>query len=187
MDRRRTERAKLRAPCALALDGRRHNGFVLDISLSGLFIQTSAKPELGQRLDVELVLGGKTLPMHVEVARRRNVPPQLLTVAHGGIGARILSAPEEFYQLLSEVQGIEGGAPGARAEAGRPSAKGASSPDDTSAPSSDLPQFRVRVVNGSRSRAVRVHCEAQDEAGAQALEQLGDGWKVLEVESLDPS
>jgi hypothetical protein len=102
---RGAERTKQRAACTLTLDGRRHNGFVLDLSQSGLFIQTSATPEIGQRLDIEVMIRGETLAMHVEVVRRKAVPAQLLTVAHGGIGVRILAAPEQYYQLLTTTRG----------------------------------------------------------------------------------
>ena len=64
-------------------------------------MQTNAKPKPGQRLDIELSVCGETLRMHVEVARGKQVPPQLLTVAHGGVGVRVLNAPEAFFQLLA--------------------------------------------------------------------------------------
>ncbi len=104
MAARFSDRNKQRAPCTITLDGRRHSGFMLDLSPTGLFIQTSAKPQPGQRLDIELSVRGETLRMHVEVTRRKQVPPQLLTVAHGGVGVRVLNAPEAFFQLLAERQ-----------------------------------------------------------------------------------
>ena len=104
MTDRISDRSRQRAPCTITIDGRRHSGFVLDLSRTGLFIQTNARPKPGQRLDIELSVRGETLRMHVEVARRKQVPPQLLTVAHGGVGVRVLSAPEAFFQLLAERQ-----------------------------------------------------------------------------------
>lgn len=198
---RAAERTKYRVPCTLTIDGRRHKAFVLDFSSTGLFIQTSAKAEPGQRLDLELMLRGKKLWMHVEVARRKRVPPQLLTVAHGGVGVRILSAPEEFYQLLTENRGPNtGGEAGFRATGGR-SAKpgspaqggptgGSAAPGGTrpvgakpAAPRTG-PEFRVRLkqCDGARTRTLRI--QAADEAAARlaSIEEVGEGWKVLEVE-----
>ena len=42
MERRRAERVKTRLTCVLIIGDRRHPGIVLDISETGLFIQTSA-------------------------------------------------------------------------------------------------------------------------------------------------
>jgi hypothetical protein len=202
---RSAERTRHRTPCVVTIAGRRHNGLVLDFSRTGLYIQTSAKPEIGDRLDISLTLHGRRLPMHVQVARRKAVPPQLRTVAHGGIGVRILSAPEEFYQLLIGARGPTTGggvsesmrrggrsplpAP-IRAGGGRASE---SEPPDTDpderAPDESLPQFRVRVrqVTGSRTRTLRVFASDRDAAVEEASRQVGEAWKVLEVEPVDPA
>jgi hypothetical protein len=194
---RGAERTKQRAACTLTLDGRRHNGFVLDLSQSGMFIQTSATPDIGQRLDIEVVIRGETLAMHVEVVRRKAVPPQLLTVAHGGIGVRILAAPEQYYQLLTTTRGPSTGfaklsgsperaaAPTPTAGARpRPAAKPGARP--AAAPKPAAARFRVRVSarSGARSRTLQV--EADDEAAArrEVSEDLGDDWKILEVTRL---
>jgi hypothetical protein len=191
---RGAERTKQRAACTLTLDGRRHNGFVLDLSQSGLFIQTSATPAPGQRLDIELVIRGETLAMHVEVVRRKAVPAQLLTVAHGGIGVRILAAPELFYQLLTTTRGPSTGgtrrAPGVERAAGSPPPARPAQPRRGPAPARapvaprvPAVRFRVRVSarHGARSRTLQV--EAADEAAArrEVSEELGDDWKILEI------
>ena len=188
---RGAERTKQRAACTLTLDGRRHNGFVLDLSQSGLFIQTSATPAPGQRLDIEVVIRGETLAMHVEVVRRKAVPAQLLTVAHGGIGVRILAAPEMYYQLLTTARGPSSGgtrrAPGGERAAGSPAsarpAQPRRGPAPARAPRAPAVRFRVRVSarHGARSRTLQV--EAADEAAArrEVSEELGDDWKILEI------
>lgn len=197
---RTSDRTKHRAPCTVTIGGRRHNGFVLDLSRSGLFIQTSAQPRPGQRLDIEVVLRGETLEMHVEVVRRKAVPPQLLTVAHGGIGVRILSAPESFYAMLEQTTGPgTGGDTGARLAAKaagggsattaarlaprRPAAAPASDDEPASA-AVKRPKFRVRVrqVNGTRTRTLKVDCADEVAARREVMDELGDEWKVLEIE-----
>ena len=88
MSGRLFERKKRRMPCSVTFDGRKHSGLVLDVSPGGLFVQTSAKAEPGDRLDLNLSIPGEEQMVHmqVEVARKVVVPPRLRTVAHGGIG-----------------------------------------------------------------------------------------------------
>jgi hypothetical protein len=49
MQRRRAERIKQRLTCELIIGDRRHPGIVLDISETGIFMQTSASPPPGER------------------------------------------------------------------------------------------------------------------------------------------
>src|SRR5262245_44113871 len=103
-ERRVTNRKKRRTPCLLTVGHRVHTGLVLDLSPSGLFIQTNAKTYRGERIEMELnVREDHPLDMVVEVVRTKSVPPRLLTVAQGGIGVRIISAPEEYYQFLNSI------------------------------------------------------------------------------------
>src|SRR5207249_3082637 len=103
-----------------------------------------------------------------EVARTKHVPPSLLTVARGGIGARIVSAPEEYFQMMDAL----GVAERAQLEFELESDPG--------------PRFRVQVAqtSGPRSRRVELAAADADAAAARALEEVGDGWKVLHVEAL---
>jgi Tfp pilus assembly protein PilZ len=96
------ERKKRRMPCNVTFEGRQHSGLVVDVSPAGLFIQTNAKVKPGDQLDLKLSLPGEThkLPLQVEVVRKIVVPPRLLMVAHGGVGVRILNAPEAYYNFM---------------------------------------------------------------------------------------
>ena len=198
MTGRVSDRTKRRTPCSFSMNGRRQNGFVLDLSRTGLFIQTSADPNPGERLDIEIVLDDKVLPMHVEVARRKKVPPQLLTVAQGGIGVRILSAPEAYYTALADLTGpnrdVRGRAKALRRRPrslAKPSSSGpvARAPAPPAPPDPELPGFRVRVaqVNGTRTRSVRVSARDEAQARRQVMDDLGDEWKILEVSALPHS
>jgi hypothetical protein len=191
MSRRKADRTRHRAPCAVTIGGRRHNGFLIDYSTSGMFIQTSASPKVGQRLDLELTLRGERLPMHVEVVRRRSVPAQLRTLAGGGIGVRILSAPESFYALIAaeqESRGVDDAIPvpirDYRPSHARP--KAAPGPVAPPAPPAVRLRFRVRVraTQSNRSRTLDLEAQSESEASRLALEELGSDWKVLEVSSL---
>jgi hypothetical protein len=196
MATRALDRSKRRMPCRVHAEGRQHNGIVLDLSGSGLFIQTSAKLPPGAHVQIDLSLPEGEATMTVEVVRRKQVPAQLLTVAHGGIGVRILSAPEAYYRFLQDVQERE------RQQAAREEAVGAKSapaagarsaaPKSSPVPSAQAPaaptgpRFRVRVsqTSGIRSRTVIVAAASADEASRSTQAELGDDWKVIAVEPL---
>src|SRR5262245_5791627 len=93
-DRRIHDRKKRRIPCQLWVGKREHSALILDVSHAGLFIQTHARTQLGERLRLQFSLEDVVLELKVEVARTKAVPPNLLAAAKGGIGVRILSAPE---------------------------------------------------------------------------------------------
>ena len=104
MERRRAERIKQRLTCELIIGDRRHPGIVLDVSETGLFIQTSASPPPGERARLTLRCpDGTEVEVEASVARRYVIPRRLVSVARGGIGLRIESASEEFLQLVDSV------------------------------------------------------------------------------------
>jgi hypothetical protein len=187
--------------CRVHADGRQHNGIVLDLSGSGLFIQTSAKLSPGVRVDIELSLPDDTARMQIEVVRRKQVPAQLLTVAQGGIGVRILAAPESYYRFLHELQEKEREAARLAAqaapEAAPPRAPAAQKPAAAPRPAATprpaapppeppKPRFRVRVcqTQGARSRVIDVAAVNADTASRQVLAELGVEWKLLKVDPL---
>jgi len=130
--------------CRLVLGSQRFSGVVLDISSSGVFIQTTAKPSVRDAVTVELSVPGERVPIRLEteVARLYMVPTQLLTVAQGGVGLRIRNAPEAFFEMLGQLQfesqadasGASGG-DAERADAGEPRRR-----------------YRVRVTQLGRAR-----------------------------------
>ncbi|HVN38663.1 MAG TPA: PilZ domain-containing protein [Myxococcota bacterium] len=202
------ERSKRRMTCRVHVDGRQHNGIVLDLSGSGLFIQTGAKLAPGVRVDIDLSMPDGDARMQIEVVRRKQVPPQLLTVAQGGIGVRILSAPESYYRFLQELQEkereLEARSAATTAQAGsaravspspaprpapvsaKPAAAPAQRPPPPPKPEPPKPRFRVRVcqTQGARSRVVDVAAASADAAARQVLGELGEEWKLLKVDPL---
>jgi hypothetical protein len=167
IDKRRHRRHSRRIPCQLFIGQREHSALVLDLSVTGLFIQTNARPEIGERLRVHLAHERAPLELTVEVARSRHVPPSLLAAARGGVGVRIVSAPEEYDRLLVRLRIAEPTASEFEYE-------------------SETPHFRVHVVQagGSRSRRVEVAASDAEKASARALEEVGTGWRVLRVQAL---
>ena len=166
-DKRRHRRHARRIPCKLFVGERGFSAFVLDLSVSGLFIQTHARPEIGERLRIQLALAGAPFDLSVQVVRAKQVPQTLLAQAKGGIGVRIVTAPAEYGRLLAELGIGENAKPfELESEPGR--------------------RFRVVAaqLGGSRSRRVDVVASDPDEAHERALEELGSGWKVIRVEAV---
>ena len=93
---------------------------------------------------------------------------------------RILSAPEAYYALLAEhgVQGAQSEEETDSAEQAEAAPAAAPGVGDSTGSC-----FRVRVgqVQGMRTKMLRVACETEEEARQQALDELGDEWKILEV------
>ena len=168
-------------PCNVTFEGQQHSGLVIDVSPGGLFIQTSAKARPGDLLDLKLSLPGETqkLPLQVEVVRKVVVPPRLLTVAHGGVGVRILNAPEAYYSFMGTL-GIGSDPVESTAES-----SGAGTSEKAEAAGAGPQQsYRVRVkqIKGPRSRVLDLAASSEEDARNQALAELGEGWQVLEVE-----
>jgi hypothetical protein len=148
---------------------REYSAVVLDLSVSGLFVQTHARPRIGVRLPLSLTHATAPLELIVEVMRVKQVPPNLLALAKGGIGVRIVSAPTEYDRLLADL-GI-----GENAE-----------PFELESDPEPGRRFRVYAVQigAPRSRRVDVAASDPDQAMARALEELGGGWKAIRVESI---
>ena len=108
MERRTIERLKQRLTCELVMGDRRHPGIVLDVSPTGLFVQTSASPPPGERVRVNLRRpGGADIEVVASVARRYLVPRRLLSIAHGGVGLQIESASDDYLRLIDSARQAE--------------------------------------------------------------------------------
>jgi len=105
VDDRRAPRAKKRISCEINADGARNTGIVLDLSATGLFVQTNVKPRSDAVVELTLSLPGVKEPvvMEARVARKRMVPPQLLTVAGGGVGFAITKPAEAYLDFVAAM------------------------------------------------------------------------------------
>jgi hypothetical protein len=203
MSRRGASRTKKRLTCALVIGGSRLSGIVLDLSASGLFVQTSANPPPGAEIGLELEIPGepeRTL-LVVRVVRKKVVPPRLRSVVHGGLGLRIERAPEAFFGFVAQLQCVEVAeeppavaAVPAKASAAVTASARKASPDRRSGARRVVPprapaaakgkRFRVRVsqISGSRSRSLEVTAASEEEARRKAMGSSGEGWKILACE-----
>ena len=111
MDTRAEPRFRKRIPCKVKRSRSTFSGLVLDVSRTGLFVQTSAAAKAGD--EVEVMLGRREpeadIVVSTQVVWQRKVPPQLRSTVGGGLGLEIRFAPESYYFLLAEA--AEGSAP----------------------------------------------------------------------------
>jgi hypothetical protein len=197
------ERKRRQMPCTLTLDGRHHGGLILDVSPGGFFIQSSAKIKPGDQIELQTTIPGVEgrVQIQVEVVRKVIVPARLLKVARGGVGVRIINAPEAFYQFMDELgvtsdsgmskieqlenRRAKSAAPSSAAAANpHPKAEPEAKPEAEEEPAAAQLQFRVRIKQsqGPRSRTVNVEADSEDDARNQAVHAAGAGWIVLGVE-----
>jgi len=111
VENRRAERTRKRLACSLLSENARTAGLILDLSSTGIFVQTSAQFETGDAVGVEFEPPGSfdTLRLEGRVARRKTAPARLKSIVPAGVGIEIERAPEEFYALVAELQGVVGG------------------------------------------------------------------------------
>jgi hypothetical protein len=196
------ERKRRQMPCTLMLDGRHSGGLILDVSPGGLYIQSSAKIKPGDQLEVQMTIPGfeGRHQLQVEVVRKVIVPARLLKIARGGVGVRIINAPEAYYQFMDDL-GVTADVGASKLEqlenrraksAAAPAVAEAESkpepaPEAEAEPPAPQPQFRVRIKQskGPRSRTISVEADSEDDAQRQALHAAGAGWIVLGAERAD--
>ena len=173
MQRRRHGRTKKRISCTLVNAERRYSGIVLDVSPQGLFVQTSAQLTPGTMVKLELGVSSQPEPllMDARVARHKLVPPQLRSVAQGGLGLHIDLPPQGYLEFFADLTRTDLPTAERREQRRKP-------------PPVTKLRYRVRLaqIGGSRSRMIDVECNTVDEAGEAALEAAGEGWKVIKID-----
>ena len=202
-DRRSEVRIKKRLPCEILLGDNRLRGFVLDVSPRGLFVQ-APKPidpgtEVGGAFRPREL--GETIEVRARVARSLRVPAHLASIASSGGGLRISMAPPEYYDFLSGLTNREvkpartvrqpvakpadPEEPEPQKQPEKPPAKPRKRklPPRMPKPETET-RYRVKAkhTGGPRSRSLLVSATSREHAEAQALEQLGSAWKVIDVE-----
>jgi hypothetical protein len=165
-------RVRKRMPCEVSTGGTRHQGFVLNVSRGGLYVQTSAGVEVGSLVGVELapLASTRCIPLQARVVWRRVQRGRAFGVNEGGMGLCIQSAATSFDALLDELLPRAEGAGGDAVPAQGPAAANA-------------PRFqvRLRLAGSQRSRTLVVASDSLESARSHALAQLGPGWTVLEL------
>jgi len=165
-------RFKKRVPCELIVEGSRHPGIVLNLSRSGLFVQTAVTARRGDVVAVDLnaAAADRAIALDATVMWNRTVAAQLRGVRHGGVGLQIRTANESYYNLLAAVS--ENGGSLWRAGGTR------STPEET-----PVFGFRIRVKQAGipRSRTLFLSCADEAEARDRAATVAGRGWEIIEI------
>jgi len=100
-NKRRFERERQRITCELNVAGKRHVGIVTDLSASGIFVQTSATPPIGSDLRLTIPDACGVQVELIATVRRLTKPHRsVASIERGGLGLRVDSAPEPYYQFL---------------------------------------------------------------------------------------
>jgi Tfp pilus assembly protein PilZ len=162
-------RVRKRMPCEVSIGDARHQGFVLNVSRGGLYVQTSAGVEVGSLVKVELTAPASTrsIPLQARVVWRRVQRGRAFGVNEGGMGLSIQSAPASYDALLDDLL---------------PRAEGsAASPAPPGGAAAPRFQVRLRLAGSQRSRTLVVASDSDESARSRALAQLGPGWTVLEL------
>ncbi len=105
MHSRRLERLKQRFCCQLLDDSERHDGIVMDVTSSGLFVLTDAAISPGTQIEVR-VAAERDVPemtLRAIVVRHRLVRGESLRLIPQGLGLRILQAPDAYYELVKRT------------------------------------------------------------------------------------
>jgi hypothetical protein len=103
-ERRRFYRERRRLTCELQVLGARYSGVLLDLSPTGLFVQTNVEPPTGTSLRVVVRAPlGESWEIDANVVRRRRVHRDAVSVKPPGLGLSIISAPEGYYQFLASL------------------------------------------------------------------------------------
>ena len=175
MSRRKGNRVKRRLPVGLRVGAQQHQGIVLDVSPSGVFVATTAAVQPGTELVVEFSApdGSPAFEVRARVARRRRVPQNLQSYESPGIGLQAIDPPPEFARL-AQGEKLDPGDEEGESEA---------------PPVKPLPcfQLRLRQTGSPRSRTLQIEAEDEAAARAKAAAELASGWEIVEIQgSTDP-
>ena len=180
--RRAQTRAKKRFSCTILSEARRYSAVVIDISATGLFVQTSAAVTIGSVVQLEMNIPGCPKPVlsDAQVARQKVVPHELRSVEKGGLGLRIILPPPEFLEYYASAVRVEIPGGGSSAKEKPAPKRIAKQPEKKPKKIQEI-TYRVRLgqIGGSRTRLIDVTCGTVQQAEAAALRKVGDEWKVL--------
>jgi Tfp pilus assembly protein PilZ len=172
-------RFRKRLPCQVKIGGSAHEGWIVNLSRSGLFVQTGVGVRPGEEIEVALQAptASPDLVLRSRVVWRRSVPAPFRDVM-GGIGVQIHSPPESYYSLVDAVERLYSQVP--RAIRARRVREGDPEPR--------IPRtrflIRIQQIGGIRTRTLEVDAESEAEARRAALDLGGDDWTITRVQRL---
>lgn len=97
------DRFRRRITCDLIIGDRRHSAIVTDLSASGLYVRTQESAEQGTAVRLILHEEAGEVELDARVVREHRMSRHHTTGIPSGLGLRVVSAPEAFFQLLSAL------------------------------------------------------------------------------------
>jgi hypothetical protein len=184
-ERRRAPRYRCRLRCALRAGRRTDDALVLDVSLSGLLVQTSLAFGQGDDVDVEIEGGVriKALAWHARRVRRGSEESFL-------VGMMLSEVGSEYETFVGRIAGAH---PAPKPQAKQsPNATEAAPARAAARPERTLPpmptrraaswwRLRIKQVDGPRTRVVTLSAGSKEQAIAQSLAELGEGWEIIDA------
>ena len=119
MEKRKKPRQPRRLSCELWIAGKRHSGFVRDVSEGGLYVQTRARATAGSEVEIVFAAEGARPELRViaRVARLDRISAHFAASrGAGGLGLEVLRPPRSLAPLLAEA-GFTTAAPAVRRSA----------------------------------------------------------------------
>jgi hypothetical protein len=182
----RAPRSKKRISCEIIVGGSRYAGIVLDLSATGMWVQTNVKSSQKSlsnskavvTVNLTLARSGLTATVECRVARVKTMPPQFLGMQHGGIGLVVIEPSDDFLEIVASLSPEQADAVEAyrkQVETERLAARRAA----------DTPKrFRVHAVetNTGEKSTYLAMAASEEQASAEVVAQLGDAFQVLFVE-----
>jgi hypothetical protein len=159
---------------------KREDATVLDLSLSGLSLQTGMPLAQGDEVEVEIVEGLRARVRALAWnARRMRRGQETLHV----VGMMLAEVGPDYEALVMRTAGSRPAGP-SRADGRAPAPP---APQRRAPPAlltaRRLPWWRLRVkqTTGTRTRMITLAAESAEDAAARSLAEMGEGWEVMEV------
>jgi hypothetical protein len=106
VEKRRKPRQQRRLACELWIDGKRHSGFVRDVSEDGLYVQTRARATTGSVVELVFAADGARPELRVtaRVARLDRLSRHIAASGGaGGLGFEVVRPPRALAPLLANA------------------------------------------------------------------------------------
>lgn len=188
-ERRRSPRHRCRLRCVARRGAKCEDALLLDVSLSGLSLQTSLALTQGDEVALEIPgADGARVQVRALAWNARRVRRGATT--SNVVGMMLAEVGADYEALVERVAGSRPSAAPIPAKApAEPLAEPTPAPETRHrAPPPHLGprrllwwRLRVKETSGPRTRIVTLAAASAEAAAAQSLAEMGAGWEVIEV------
>ncbi len=109
---RDTNRTKRRIKVRYGVNRPEKTGFTMNVSETGLFINTNMIHRPGKTIHVEIIFPEKTFNLWARVVWAKQVPPQLAHALQCGMGVCFVDPTPEWLEFIATWQKQHGGPTG---------------------------------------------------------------------------